>query len=82
MLYQVCEHGSWPTLRIYPGVTATAENTVTVSVLQLVHLEDWYPSLLDERVCLLGVGCVRAVFTLHHHDFSFSTPLHQLHAAL
>ena len=73
------------------NASAGARNVLTELGLQLlpswpsakvVHLEDRHPRLLDERVYLLGIGSVRAILTLHHHDFSLSTPLHQLHAAL
>ena len=39
------------------------QTVIKLAVCQDLHLEDRYPSLLDERVHLLGVGCVRANLT-------------------
>ena len=36
---------------------------------QLVHLEDRYPSFLNECVHLLNVGCLCATLTLYHDEF-------------
>ena len=36
---------------------------------QFMHLEYRFPSLHNECVRLLSVGCVCTIFALHHHDF-------------
>ena len=82
MLYQVCEHGSWPTLRIYPGVTTTSEiqsqGAYCSSCILKIGNQACSTSIC---ACLALAACVpssRCTITI----FSLSTPLHQMHAAL
>ena len=82
MLYQVCEHGSWPTLRIYPSVTTTdgiqSQCAYWSSCILKMSIQACSTSVC---ACLALAACVRSsrcTITI----FSFSTPLHQLHAAL